>query len=98
MMDDDELLQEAEELLRRMNDFEPLTRQQVCDYYGIRLEDFPKLAQANLKRELEVFRKMAHVLRNRNGEKSVALVKTIDARCVQLRKWIAQWSEITSGR
>jgi hypothetical protein len=93
-MTHEELLQEVEECLERMNNFEPLTRQELCDYYGIRLEDFPKLAQANLKHELEVLRKMVRVLRNHDDEKSVTLVMRIDARSAQLRKWIAQWSEI----
>ena len=45
-------VREAEELLKQMANIEPLTRQEVCDWYGFDLKDFPRLACANLEREV----------------------------------------------
>lgn len=33
---------EAEELLDEMKDVEPLTREEVCFWYGIKPEDYPR--------------------------------------------------------
>jgi hypothetical protein len=35
-------VREAEELLKQMANIEPLTRQEVCDWYGFDLKDFPR--------------------------------------------------------
>jgi len=49
-------VREAEELLKQMANIEPLTRQEVCDWYGIDLKGFPRPACANLEREIEMNR------------------------------------------
>ena len=60
MTADDE--REVEEWLEWMNThMEPPTRQQVREWFGIGLEDFPRFAQAGLERELEKYRKMLQV-------------------------------------
>ena len=51
-----DLFSEVEEILDRMKNLAPLSRQEVCDHYGIALEHFPRFAQANLERELEMTR------------------------------------------
>ena len=91
-MQTDQQLREAEALLKQMKDLEPLTQQEVCDWLDIRPEDFPRWAQANLERELEMSRAMAHVYRGRRDKKSVALVREIDGRIAEVRRSIRYWS------
>jgi hypothetical protein len=85
---------EAEEVLDGMKDVEPLTQEEVCFWYGIKPEDYPRWVQAALERELESINKLARAFRGRKDAESVALVRQIEARCTQLRGWIRDWGEI----
>ena len=76
---------EAEELLDEMENVEPLTQEEVCFWYGIKAEDYPRWVQAGLQRELESLGKLARAFRGRKDAESVALVRQIEARCAQLR-------------
>jgi hypothetical protein len=88
-------IEEAEELLARMQrDLEPLTREEVCNWYGIAFEDFPRLAIANLERQLEGLRETAGVFRNAADAKSLALVRQINTRIDEIHKLMQQWSLI----
>ena len=81
---------EAEELLDEMKDVEPLTQEEVCFWYGIKAEDYPRWVQAGLERELESLGKLARAFRARKDAESVALVRQIEARCTQLREGIKE--------
>ena len=73
-------------------DIEPMTPQEVADWLGIPLEEFPLWAVAYLERVLANTGELARAFRNKDDEKSVALVKQLDARCAQLRRLIRHWS------
>ena len=97
MTADDE--REVEEWLEWMNThMEPPTRQQVREWFGIGLEDFPRFAQAGLERELEKYRKMLQVYSRCDDPESTTLVRKIDARCALVRQWIADWSAVATQR
>ena len=85
---------EAEELLDEMKDVEPLTQEEVCFWYGIKPEDYPRWVQAGLERELEAISMTARAFRGRKDTESVALVRQIDARCAQLREWTKEWGDV----
>ena len=72
--------EEAEDLLDELKDAEPLTQEELCFWHGIRREDFPRVAQAGLERELEAISQMARAFRDHDDEESAALVRQIDAR------------------
>ena len=42
---------ELEELLDQLKDAESPSRQDICDWFGIRFEEFPRFAQAGLERK-----------------------------------------------
>ena len=69
-----------------------MTPQGVADWLGIPLEEFPLWAVAYLERDLANTGELARAFRNKDDEKSVALVKQLDARCAQLRRLIRHWS------
>ena len=64
-----------------------MTPQEVADWLGIPLEEFPLWAVAYLERDLANTGELARAFRNKDDEKSVALVKQLDA-CAQLRRLI----------
>ena len=72
---------------------EPMTPQEVADWLGIPLEEFPLWAVAYLERDLANTGELAGAFRNKDDEKSVALVKQLDTRCVELKGLIRHWSE-----
>ena len=85
---------EAEELLDEMENVKPLTQEEVCFWYGIKAEDYPRWIQAGIERELESLGKLARAFRARTDAESVALVRQIDARCAQLREWTKEWGDV----
>ena len=85
---------EAEELLDEMENVEPLTQEEVCFWYGIKAEDYPRWVQAGIERELESLGKLARAFRARTDAESVALVRQIEARCTQLREGIKEWGDV----
>jgi hypothetical protein len=89
----DPQLQELEELLERLKNLAPLSRQEVCDHYKIELKDFPRFAQANCEREREQMGEMKRVFRGRRDKGSVAVVRRIDRRSAEVRRSI-YWSSI----
>ena len=56
-----------------------MTPQEVADWLGIPLEEFPLWAVAYLERDLANTGELARAFRNKDDEKSVALVKQLDA-------------------
>jgi len=68
---------EAEELLDEMKDVDPLTQEEVCFWYGITPEDYPRWVQAGLERELEAISMTARAFRGRKDAESVALVRQL---------------------
>ncbi len=91
---DQQPLEETEELLEWMKHVEPPTRQEVCDHYGIELEDFPKFALANCERELEKNLEMTRGFRSLKDKESIALVRRIDQRNAVVRRSIDYWVSI----
>jgi hypothetical protein len=69
----------------------PMRPQEVADWLGIPLAEFPLWAVAYLERDLANTANWR--ARSAIGTtKSVALVKQLDARCAQLRRLIRHWS------
>ena len=86
---------EADDLLDEMKHVEPLTQEEVCFWYGILPEDYPRWVQAGIERELEFLGKLARAFCGRKDAESVALVRQIEARCTQLREGIKEWGDVT---
>jgi len=79
---------EAEELLDEMENVKPLTQEEVCFWYGIKAEDYPRWIQAGIERELESLGKLAR-------DAMVHLAPQRDGRVII--KWLASISR-GSGR
>lgn len=90
----DRELKEIDEFLEQMKDFEPLTQEEVCAHYDIRLEDFPRWAIAQCERELEAIREMRRLFCDRTDAKSTELVREIDDRIAEVRRSISYWSDL----